>query len=46
MLQVIDEKIKGMGEGLEKVGVQGETLLFHQFIRAVVDVIKEVKSCT
>ena len=34
-----------MREGLEEVGVQGEALFLHQFIRGVIHVVKEVKRC-
>ncbi len=46
VLQVIDEKVEGVREGLEEVGVQGETLLLQELIGGgIVDVVEEVEGC-
>ncbi len=46
MLQVIDEKVEGVGECLEEVGVQGETLLLQELIGGgIVDVVEEIEGC-
>lgn len=46
VFQIINKQVESVWEGLEEVGVEREALLFHQFIRRVVDVIKEVEGCT